>query len=120
MQNSGGAPATRESDLLKPENSVEKIHAVVLSGGSAFGLAGAEGVMKYLSEKGVGFSLGEFSVPIVVGASLFDLPVANSSAFPTADMGYQAAKESDENSNFTPGNQGAGQMGSGERTHHLH
>lgn len=71
----GGAPATRETDLLRPENMVEQIHAVVLSGGSAFGLEAASGVMEVLADKGIGFELAGACVPIVCGASLFDLPV---------------------------------------------
>lgn len=66
----GGGPATRETDLLRPENMVEKIHAVLLSGGSAFGLEASSGVMEYLKELGVGFQLGELIVPIVCQASL--------------------------------------------------
>src|SRR5437870_5037022 len=71
----GAAPATRETDLLNPMNVVEQIHAVTLSGGSAFGLDSATGVMKYLEEKGIGFPFGGAHVPTVPGASLFDLPV---------------------------------------------
>ena len=70
----GGGPATRETDLLKPENMVEKIHGVVLSGGSAFGLEAATGGMQELAKRKVGFELCGLYVPIVVGACLFDLP----------------------------------------------
>lgn len=69
----GAAPATRETDLLSPEKTVEKVNAVVLSGGSAFGLEASCGVMQYLSEQGKGFKVGKQVVPIVVGASIFDL-----------------------------------------------
>ncbi len=69
----GGGPASRETDLLKPENTVERIDAVVLSGGSAFGLAAADGVMDWLAERGRGFAVGTARVPIVPGAALFDL-----------------------------------------------
>lgn len=69
----GGGPATRETDLLKPENMIEAVHAVVLSGGSAFGLEASCGVMDALSERGIGFKLGAACVPIVTGACLFDL-----------------------------------------------
>ncbi len=71
----GGAPATRETDLLRPENMVEQIHAVMLSGGSAFGLEAACGAMEVLAQRDVGFHLAGACVPIVCGASLFDLPV---------------------------------------------
>ena len=71
----GGAPATRETDLLDPVNMVEKIHAVVLSGGSAYGLAASGGVMNYLEEHDVGFDMKVAKVPIVCSASLFDLSV---------------------------------------------
>ena len=70
---SGGAPATRETNLLRPGNTVERVDAIVLSGGSAFGLAAADGVMGWLSERGRGFEVGPFRVPIVPAASLFDL-----------------------------------------------
>jgi len=69
----GGAPGTRETDLLDPVNHVERIHAVLLAGGSAFGLDAAAGVMAYLEERGVGFDVGVTRVPIVAGAVLFDL-----------------------------------------------
>ena len=69
----GGGPATRETDLLRPENMVQKIHAVVLGGGSAFGLEASSGVMEFLKEKGVGFRLKDITVPIVCQACLFDL-----------------------------------------------
>src|SRR3954452_19098543 len=85
----GSAPATRETDLLNPVDIVQQIHAVVLSGGSAFGLDSATGVMKYLEEKGIGFPFGGAHVPTVPGASLFDLPVGNPRIRPSADCGYQ-------------------------------
>lgn len=88
----GAAPATRETDLLQPVDLVQQIHAVVLSGGSAFGLDAATGVMKYLEEKGIGFPFGGAHVPTVPAASLFDLPVGNPKIRPTADCGYQAAR----------------------------
>src|SRR6187431_294652 len=71
----GGAPGTRETDLLQPLNTVQQVHAIVLSGGSAFGLDTATGVMRYLEEKGVGFPVGNARVPIVPGAAIFDLTV---------------------------------------------
>lgn len=69
----GGAPATRETDLLRPGNTVERVDAIVLSGGSAFGLAAADGVMQWLAERGRGFAVGPWRVPIVPAAALFDL-----------------------------------------------
>jgi L-aminopeptidase/D-esterase-like protein len=87
----GGAPATRETDLLDPVNTVEQVHAVVLSGGSAFGLDAAGGVMRYLEEHHVGFEIRGVRVPIVVGASLYDLGVGDPKVRPSADCGYRAA-----------------------------
>jgi L-aminopeptidase/D-esterase-like protein len=88
----GGAPGTRETDLLDPVNTIERVHAVVLSGGSAFGLDAATGVMRYLEERGIGFDVGVANVPIVVGAILFDLRVGgNPSVRPDAECGYRAA-----------------------------
>jgi L-aminopeptidase/D-esterase-like protein len=87
----GTAPATRETDLLNPVGIVQQIHAIVLSGGSAFGLDSATGVMKYLEEKGIGFPFGGAHVPTVPAASLFDLPVGDPNIRPTADCGYRAA-----------------------------
>ena len=72
----GGAPGTRESDLLNPVNLVDKIHAIVLAGGSAFGLDAASGVMQYLEERNIGFDVQVTRIPIVCGAVLFDLPLA--------------------------------------------
>jgi len=88
----GTAPATRETDLLSPVGIVQQIHAITLSGGSAFGLDAASGVMKYLEEKGIGFPFGGAHVPTVPGASLFDLIVGDPKIRPSADCGYQAAK----------------------------
>ena len=103
----GGAPATRETDLLRSENTVEKINAVVLSGGSAFGLEAASGVMRSLAERGVGFRVGDVAVPIITGASLFDLQVGQSDVFPDVDMGRQAVENAYAD-NFEAGNHGAG------------
>src|SRR5437870_2306478 len=88
----GAAPATRETDLLKPGNLVQIVHAIVLSGGSAFGLDTAGGVMRYLEERRVGFEFGRSHVPIVPAAALFDLPVGDGTIRPNADCGYQAAR----------------------------
>jgi len=86
----GGAPGTRETDLLNPVNLVEKVHAVVLSGGSAFGLDAASGVMQYLEERGAGFDVRVARVPIVCSAVLFDLTIGDPSIRPDQQMGYQA------------------------------
>ncbi len=88
----GGAPGTRETDLLRPGQLVEKVHAIVLSGGSAFGLDAASGVMKYLEEKKVGFKSGPTQVPIVPSAILFDLAIGDATIRPDAEMGYQACQ----------------------------
>ncbi|HXF85246.1 MAG TPA: P1 family peptidase [Anaerolineales bacterium] len=87
----GGAPGTRETDLLNPINLVEKIHALVLSGGSAFGLDAASGVMKYLEERKIGFYTGAARVPIVPSAILYDLNLGRADVRPDAAMGYRAA-----------------------------
>lgn len=86
----GGAPGTRETDLLRPMHLVRKAHAVLLAGGSAFGLAAADGVMRYLGERGIGFRVGRLRVPIVPAAILFDLAIGDAQARPDADMGYAA------------------------------
>lgn len=103
----GGGPASRETELLKPLCMVEKIHAVMLSGGSAFGLDACGGAMKYLEEKSIGFDVGVTVVPIVCGASLFDLVVGDPYCRPDKEMGYQACKDS-ENLPISEGNVGAG------------
>ena len=104
----GGAPGTRETDLLDPANLVERVNAVVLTGGSAFGLDVATGVMKYLEEKGVGFKTNAGVVPIVPAAVIFDLSfIGASKARPTADCGYQAAVAA-TNGPVNEGNVGAG------------
>lgn len=86
----GGAPGTRETDLLNPVNLVDKAHAIYLGGGSAFGLDGASGVMKYLEEREIGFDVVLTKVPIVPGAVLFDLGVGDYRVRPDAKMGYDA------------------------------
>lgn len=88
----GGAPATRDTDLLRSENTVDKVNAVVISGGSAFGLESASGVMRALADKGIGFKIRGSSVPIVCGASLFDLEVGDSRAFPDINMGIDSVR----------------------------
>ncbi len=103
----GGAPGTRETDLLRPVYLVEKVHAVVLSGGSAFGLAAATGVMRYLEEHGIGFDVGVAKVPIVPAAVLFDLMVGNPHVRPDEEAGYKAC-ESATSEWPEEGNVGAG------------
>jgi L-aminopeptidase/D-esterase-like protein len=88
----GSAPATRETDLLNPVNLVQIVHAIVFSGGSAFGLDSASGVMRYLEERRVGFAFGQAHVPIVPAAAIFDLSVGDGRIRPGADCGYQAAR----------------------------
>ena len=87
----GGAPATHETDLLRAENTVEKLNAVVLSGGSAFGLESISGVMRFLHEKGYGYLAGGFRVPICTGASIYDLEYG-SFGFPDKNAGYEACR----------------------------
>ncbi len=91
----GGAPATHETDCLKSENTVQKINAVVLSGGSAFGLEAISGVMQYLSEHGYGFNAGGYKVPICTGASVYDLEYG-AFGFPDKAAGYKAASVAEE------------------------
>ena len=103
----GGGPASRETELLKPVNMVEQIHAVMLSGASAYGLDAGSGAMQYLEEKGKGFDVGVGVVPIVCGASLFQLVIGDSKCRPDKAMGYEAClNESSEKSH--EGNIGAG------------
>lgn len=103
----GGAPGTRETDLLNPTNRVEKVHAVVLSGGSAFGLDTATGVMRYLEARGIGFDVGVARVPIVPAAVLFDLGVGDARIRPDADAGYAACEAASADAP-AEGNVGAG------------
>jgi L-aminopeptidase/D-esterase-like protein len=86
----GGAPGTRETDLLRPENIVDRVHAILLSGGSAFGLDAAGGVMRWLEEHGHGFPVGKVRVPIVPSAVIFDLWHGDPSIRPDAAAGYAA------------------------------
>lgn len=86
----GSAPGTRETDLMRPMNLVDKVHAVVLCGGSAFGLAAAGGVMRYLEEREIGFDTGVTKVPIVAGAVIFDLGYGDWRVRPDERMGYEA------------------------------
>lgn len=102
----GGAPGSRETDLLDPANSVRYVDAVVLTGGSAFGLAAADGVMSWLEEQGRGVAMDGGVVPIVPGAVIFDLPVGGWQCRPTAEFGYTAAAEAGVD--FALGTAGAG------------
>ena len=103
----GSAPGTRETDLLAPTASVEQVHAIMLGGGSAFGLDAASGVMRYLEERGVGFKFGGSVVPIVPAAILFDLPVGDGRIRPGADCGFRAAQAASDGP-VGEGNVGAG------------
>ena len=104
----GGGPASRESELLKPLAAAQEIHAVVLAGGSAFGLGAANGVMHCLEERGIGFDVGVTKVPLVVQSDLFDLTVGDPFVRPEAEMGYEAAVHALEDPNYRDGNYGAG------------
>jgi L-aminopeptidase/D-esterase-like protein len=103
----GGAPGTRETDLLDPVNLVQQVHAVVLSGGSAFGLDTAGGVMRWLEERKIGFPAGPARVPIVPAAILFDLAVGDAAIRPDAAAGYAAAQAA-SSAAVIEGNVGAG------------
>ncbi len=103
----GGAPGTRETDAMHPLHLVERVHAIVLSGGSAFGLDSASGVVRYLEERGVGFDVRVARVPIVPAAILFDLGIGRADVRPDATMGYQACLNASDNPP-AEGNVGAG------------
>lgn len=107
----GGGPASRESGLMDPLAAAEVIHAVVLGGGSAFGLDAAGGVMKYLSENGIGFPVGDVVVPLVCQSDIFDLGYRKSDIYPDKEMGYKAAElafGTGNNGNFKEGSFGCG------------
>lgn len=104
----GGGAASRESELLKPFNNAQIIHALTLGGGSAFGLDAAGGVMKALEEDGIGFDVGVTHVPLVCQSDIFDLTVGDYSCRPDANMGYEAAKKAINGGNYRDGNYGAG------------
>ena len=103
----GGAPGTRDTELLRPENSVQQVHAVLLTGGSAFGLAAADGVMRWLDERGHGLPVGPARVPIVPAAVLFDLWVGDASIRPDGASGYAACEAASAGAPAT-GSVGAG------------
>jgi L-aminopeptidase/D-esterase-like protein len=102
----GGAPGTRETDLLRPGTLVQEVNAVLLTGGSAFGLAAADGVVRWLEERGIGFDAGVARVPIVPAAVLFDLGAGDPKARPGPDQGYAACEAAGEA--VEEGNAGAG------------
>lgn len=113
----GGAPGTRETDLLRPMHLVEKVHAVLLTGGSAFGLAAADGVMQWLEEKQIGFDVQVAHVPIVPAAVLFDLAVGRADVRPDAAMGYAACEAAANNENGS--NMGSIGAGTGATVGHI-
>src|SRR5271163_2119372 len=88
----GSAPGTRETDLLNPINSVQQVQAILLAGGSAFGLDAASGVVRYLDEHRLGYAVGNVVVPIVPAAILYDLEIGDSTIRPTAESGYKACQ----------------------------
>ena len=106
----GGAPGTRETDLLEPQNSVQTVNGIVLSGGSSFGLDAASGVQALLRERGIGFAVGPFHIPIVPTAILFDLANGGDKDWgrypPYRDLGYEAAASAARD--FSIGTAGAG------------
>ncbi|ARI77331.1 P1 family peptidase [Halobacillus mangrovi] len=104
----GGSPGTRETDLLKSENLIQRIHGCFLAGGSAYGLDVGSGVMKFLEEQEIGFDVSVAKVPIVPGAILFDMMVGDSKRRPGKDMGYKACEDALLNQDFKNGNYGAG------------
>lgn len=104
----GGGPASRDSQLLNPLMAAQVVHGILLSGGSAFGLGAANGVMQYLEENDIGFDVSVTKVPLVVQSDLFDLTVADTHVRPDAQMGYEAARLALEDPNYLDGNYGAG------------
>src|SRR5438093_106062 len=102
----GGAPGTRETDLLEPHRTAERIDAVVLSGGSAFGLDAGAGVQAFLRERGRGFAIGDIRVPLVCGAVLFDLLNGGDKNWgrfpPYRDLGYSAAAQARKTGSRAP------------------
>jgi L-aminopeptidase/D-esterase-like protein len=109
----GGAPGTRETDLLRPGMLVTEVNAVLLTGGSAFGLAAAEGVMRFLEERGIGFDAGVVRVPIVPAAVLFDLGVGDPAARPGPEDGYLACVAAEASSDGAAVEEGAVGAGTG-------
>lgn len=106
----GGGPASRESGLMDPLAAAEVVHAVVLGGGSAFGLDAAGGVMQYLAEHGIGFPVGDVRVPLVCQSDIFDLGIGRNDVYPDKTMGYEAASRAFEGAhgNYKDGSFGCG------------
>lgn len=104
----GGGPASRDSQLLNPLTAAQSINAILLSGGSAYGLGAANGVMSYLEEHGIGYDTGFALVPLVAQSDIYDLSVGDPKVRPGAEMGYDAAKLAFEAPNYQDGNFGAG------------
>jgi L-aminopeptidase/D-esterase-like protein len=103
----GGSPGTRDTELLNPVNTVQQVQGLLLSGGSAFGLEAASGVMRYLEEHRLGYAVGDVVVPIVPGAILYDLEIGDSKIRPTAESGYKACQAAGKE-RVAEGNVGAG------------
>src|SRR5580658_3139480 len=103
----GGSPGTRDTELLNPVNTVQQVQGLLLSGGSAFGLEAASGVMRYLEEHRLGYAVGDVVVPIVPGAILYDLEIGDSKIRPTAESGYKACQAASKE-RVAEGNVGAG------------
>ena len=103
----GSAPGTRETDAIRPGGLVEKVHAILLTGGSAFGLDAAGGVVQFLEERGIGFPAGPVRVPIVPSAVIFDLGIGNPKVRPDREMGYHACVNA-TNARIEMGQVGAG------------
>ena len=104
----GGGPASRESQLLNPLMSAQVIHAIVLAGGSAYGLGAANGVMQCLEARGIGYDTGFALVPLVAQSDIYDLSIGDSGVRPDAAMGYEAARRALDAPNYRDGNYGAG------------
>ena len=104
----GGGPASRDSQLLNPLTAAQSINAILLSGGSAYGLGAANGVMSYLEEQGIGYDTGFALVPLVAQSDIYDLSVGDPKVRPGAEMGYEAARLAFEAPNYQDGNFGAG------------
>ncbi|MDE6895378.1 MAG: P1 family peptidase, partial [Lachnospiraceae bacterium] len=98
---SGGGPASRETPLASPLTADNPVHAIVLSGGSAFGLAAGDGVMRYLEERGVGYETGYAKVPLVCQSCIYDLGCGRADIRPDADMGYAACADAEKNRPLT-------------------
>jgi len=113
----GGAPATRETDVLRPMHLVNEVHAILLTGGSAFGLNAAGGIMQYLEEHHIGFDVGVARVPIVPAAAIFDLAIGSAHIRPDAVAGYRACKQATSGP-VSQGNVGAGTGATVGKMHH--